>query len=128
MKKEINQNNGDIINNPEEADVIIVKSDSFYIDEEIEKLKKYHHKTVTEKWYIDCISKNEYQSIDEKKDLLSPQEDKDKCHYRSNCWCSYHGSHQLPIKPLYRISGILQLHAKGSYRRGLSGCSTICKG
>ena len=71
MKKVINQNDGDVINNPEEAEVIIVKSDSIYVDEELEKLKKYHFKTVTEKWFTNCISKNEYQSIDEKKDLLN---------------------------------------------------------
>ena len=71
MKKVIKQKDGDIINNPEEADVIIVKSNSIYVDEEIEKLKKYHNKTVTEKWYTYCISNNEYKQIDEKKDLLN---------------------------------------------------------
>lgn len=71
MKKTINQKEGELINNAEESDVIIVKSNSGYIDEEIEKLKKYHYKTVTEKWYNICISKNEFKSIDIKKDLLN---------------------------------------------------------
>ena len=71
MEKEIKLKNGELIYNPEEADVIIVKSDSMYIDEEINKLKKYHHKTVTEKWYISCIAKNEYKKIDEKEDSLN---------------------------------------------------------
>ena len=71
MKKKIKQKDGDIVNNPEEADVIIVNSDSIYIDEEIEKFKKYHNKTVTKNWYTYCLTKNEYKSIDEKKDLLN---------------------------------------------------------
>ena len=71
MKKIIRQKEGELINNAEESDVIIVKSNSGYIDEEIEKLKKYHNKTVSEKWYNTCISKNEYKSIDIKKDLLN---------------------------------------------------------
>ncbi len=71
MKKIIRQKEGELINNAEESDVIIVKSNSGYIDEEIEKLKKYHNKTVSEKWYNTCISKNEYKYIDIKKDLLN---------------------------------------------------------
>ena len=73
MKKSIKQKNGEIINNADEADVIIVKSNSGFIDEEIDKLKKYQNKTVTENWYISCITNNEFKSIDEKKDLLNLQ-------------------------------------------------------
>lgn len=73
MKKLIKQRNGEIINNADEADVIIVKSNSGYIDEEIDKLKKYQNKTVTENWYLSCIATNEFKSIDEKKDLLNLQ-------------------------------------------------------
>jgi len=50
---------------------IIVKSDSGFIDEEIEKLEKYEKKIVTEKWYNNCIKKNEYKPIDEKEDLIN---------------------------------------------------------
>jgi len=71
MKMQISQKDGEIFNNAEEADIIIVKSDSGYIDEEIEKLKKYHNKTVTEKWYDNCIAKNEYKQIDQNEDLLN---------------------------------------------------------
>ena len=71
MKFQISQKDGEIFNNADEADIIIVKSDSGYVDEEIEKLKKYHHKTVTEKWYEKCLTKNEYKKIDENEDLLN---------------------------------------------------------
>ena len=71
MKLQISQKDGEIFNNADEADIIIVKSDSGYVDEEIEKLKKYHHKTVTEKWYEKCLTKNEYKKIDENEDLLN---------------------------------------------------------
>ena len=71
MKMQISQKDGEIFNNAEEADIIIVKSDSGYIDEEIEKLKKYHNKTVTEKWYDNCIAKNEFKQIDQNEDLLN---------------------------------------------------------
>ena len=71
MEKEIKIKNGEIINNVDEADVIIVNSNCMFIDEEINKLKKYHHKTVTEKWYIGCIAKNEFKKIDEKEDSLN---------------------------------------------------------
>ena len=71
MKFQISQKDGEIFNNADEADIIIVKSDSGYVDEEIEKLKKFHHKTVTEKWYEKCLTKNEYKKIDENEDLLN---------------------------------------------------------
>ena len=71
MKNTIKQKDGEININADEADVIIAKSNSGYIDEEINKLKKYHNKTVSEKWFNKCISKNEYKVIDEKKDLLN---------------------------------------------------------
>lgn len=71
MKVQISQKDGEIFIKPDEADIIIVKSDSGYIDEEIEKLKKYHHKTVTEKWYDKCIEKIEYKKFVENEDLLN---------------------------------------------------------
>ena len=71
MKNIIKQKNGDTCINGDEADVIIVKSNSGYIDEEIKNLKKYHNKTVSEKWFDTCVAKNEYKVIDEKKDLLN---------------------------------------------------------
>ena len=71
MKTQIKEKDGEVYTDPDEADLIIVKSDSGYIDEEIEKLEKYESKIVTEKWYYNCISKNEYKPIDEKEDLLN---------------------------------------------------------
>ena len=71
MKKIINQKEGEYINSADEADIIVVKNNSGYIDEEIEKLKKYHNKTVSEKWFNKCLEKNEFKSIDVKKDLIN---------------------------------------------------------
>ena len=71
MKIIIKEKNGETINSAEDADIIIVKSNSGYIDEEIEKLKKYHNKTVSEEWYNSCLERNEYKPIDDKKDLLN---------------------------------------------------------
>ena len=71
MKIIIKEKNGDTINSAEDADIIIVKSNSGYIDEEIEKLKKYHNKTVSEEWYNSCLERNEYKPIDDKKYLLN---------------------------------------------------------
>lgn len=71
MKIIIKEKNGETINSAEDADIIIVKSNSGYIDEEIEKLKKYHNKTVSEEWYNSCLERNEYKPIDDKKYLLN---------------------------------------------------------
>ena len=48
MNKTINQRGGSITNNMSDSDVIIIKSNSAYIDEEIEKFKKYRNKLITE--------------------------------------------------------------------------------
>jgi len=71
MKEQINQKDGKVFTNPDDADIIIVKSDSGYIDEEIEKMEKYKSKIVAQKWYYNCITKNEYKPIDEKEVLLN---------------------------------------------------------
>ena len=71
MSKTINQKGGNISNNISDSDVIIIKSDSAYIDEEIEKFKKYSNRLVTENWYNSCLEKDEFQSIDENKDLFN---------------------------------------------------------
>ena len=71
MKQIINQKEGEIISSADEADIIVMKSNSTYIDEEIEKLKKYHNKIVSEKWYNKCLEKNEFRAIDLKKDLFN---------------------------------------------------------
>ena len=71
MKIKINQNNGEVCNDPDEADIIIVKSDSIYIDKDIENLQKYQSRTVTEKWYNNCITENKYKTIDVKEDLFN---------------------------------------------------------
>ena len=71
MKKIIIQKEGEYINSADEADIIVVKNNSGYLDEEIEKLKKYHNKTVGEKWFNKCIEKNEFKPIDVKKDLIN---------------------------------------------------------
>ena len=70
MKKIISQKEGFMSNNANEADVIIVKSNSGYVKEEVEKFKKYHNKLVTENWFNSCLEKNEFLNIDEK-DLLN---------------------------------------------------------
>ena len=66
MNKTINQKGGNIVNNISDSDIIIVKSNSIYIDEEIQKFKKYNNKLVTENWYNSCLEKNEFQNIDNK--------------------------------------------------------------
>ena len=71
MKVQIKEKNGEVLDDPDEVEIIIVKSDSGYIDEERQKLEKYESKTVTEKWYYNCITKNKYKPIDEKEDLLN---------------------------------------------------------
>ena len=48
MKEQINQKDGKVFTNPDDADIIIVKSDSGYIDEEIEKMEKYESKIVSQ--------------------------------------------------------------------------------
>ena len=69
MNKTINQKGGNVVNNISDSDVSIIKSNSAYIDEEIEKFKKYSEKLVTENWYNLCLEKNEFQNID--KNLLN---------------------------------------------------------
>ena len=71
MKRIISDKEGYLINNINEADVIVVKSNSGYIEEEIEKFKKYHNKLVSEKWFNSCLEKNEFQIIEKNKDLLN---------------------------------------------------------
>ena len=71
MSKTINQKGGNITNNISDSDIIIMKSSSAYIDEEIEKFKKYSNKLVTENWYNSCLEKNEFQNIDENKDSFN---------------------------------------------------------
>ena len=66
MNKTINQRGGNIVNNISDSDIIIVKSNSIYIDEEIQKFKKYNNKLVSENWYNSCLEKNEFQNIDNK--------------------------------------------------------------
>ena len=66
MNKTINQRGGNIVNNISDSDIIIMKSNSIYIDEEIQKFKKYNNKLVTENWYNSCLEKNEFQNIDNK--------------------------------------------------------------
>ena len=66
MNKTINQKGGNVVNNITDSDVSIIKSNSAYIDEEIEKFKKYSEKLVTENWYNSCLEKNEFQNIDNK--------------------------------------------------------------
>ena len=63
MRVQINQRDGKVFNEPDKADKIIAKSDSIYNEKEIETLVKYESKTVTEKWYINCITKNAYIPI-----------------------------------------------------------------
>ena len=71
MNKTINQRGGSVTNNMSDSDVIIIKSNSAYIDEEIEKFKKYRNKLITENWYNSCLETNEFQNIDENKDLFN---------------------------------------------------------
>jgi hypothetical protein len=71
MKNVINQKEGEATNSVDDADVIVVKSNSTYVDKEIEKLKKYHNKLVSEKWYNKCLEKNEFKQIDLKKDIFN---------------------------------------------------------
>ena len=66
MNKTINQRGGNIVNNISDSDIIIMKSNSIYIDEEIQKFKKYNNKLVSENWYNSCLEKNEFQNIDNK--------------------------------------------------------------
>ena len=70
MNKTINQKGGYLTNNISDSDIIIIKSNSGYIDEEIEKFKKYNHKLVTENWFNSCLEKNEFKNIEENKNLL----------------------------------------------------------
>ena len=71
MKVQINEKNGEVLTDPDKADIIIAKSNTEYIDKDLENLEKYQSKIVTEKWYYNCITKNEYHPIDEKKDLFN---------------------------------------------------------
>ena len=71
MNKTINQKGGYLTNNISDSDIIIIKSNSGYIDEEIEKFKKYNHKLVTENWFNSCLEKNEFKNIEENKNLLN---------------------------------------------------------
>ena len=71
MCKIISQKGGHLINNINESDVIVIKSNSGYIDEELDKFKKYNNKLVTDNWFNDCVSKNEFKNIEENKDLLN---------------------------------------------------------
>ena len=71
MNKQISQKDGKVFDDPDEANLIIVKSELVYIDKDLENLEKYESKIVTEKWYYSCISKNEYIPIDENQDLLN---------------------------------------------------------
>ena len=71
MSKTVNQKGGYITKNISDSDIIIVKSSSGYIEEDILKFKKYNHKLVTDNWYNTCLEKNEFQNIDESKDLLN---------------------------------------------------------
>ena len=71
MCKIISQKGGHLTNNVSESDVIVIKSNSGYIDEELEKFKKYNNKLVTDNWFNNCVSKNEFKNIEENKDLLN---------------------------------------------------------
>ena len=71
MNKAINQRGGSITNNMSDADVIIIKSNSVFTNEETERLKKYRNKLITENWYNSCLEKNEFQNIEENKDLFN---------------------------------------------------------
>lgn len=71
MSRLIKQNGGYTVNNAKESDYIIIQSNSGYVKEEIDKFKIYHKKLVTENWFNFCIEKNEFQVIDENKDLLN---------------------------------------------------------
>ena len=58
MNKTINQRGGSITNNMSDADLIIIKSNSAFTNEETERLKKYRNKLITENWYNSCVEKN----------------------------------------------------------------------
>ena len=71
MSKIIPDRGGHLTDKINESDVIIIKNNSGFIDEEIEKFKKYNNKLVTENWFNECVSKNEFKNIEENKDLLN---------------------------------------------------------
>ena len=71
MSKITSERGGHITEKINESDAIIIKSNSGYIDEELEKFKKYNNKLVTENWFNECISKNEFKIIEGNKDLLN---------------------------------------------------------
>ena len=71
MSKIISDRGGHLTDKINESDVIIIKNNSGFIDEEIEKFKKYNNKLVTENWFNECVSKNEFKNIEENKDLLN---------------------------------------------------------
>ena len=71
MSKIISERGGHITEKMNESDVIIIQSNSGIIHEDLDKFKKYNNKLVTENWFNDCVSKNEFKSIEENKDLLN---------------------------------------------------------
>ena len=71
MSKIISERGGHITEKMNESDVIIIQSNSGIIHEDLDKFKKYNNKLVTENWFNDCVSKNEFKNIEENKDLLN---------------------------------------------------------
>ena len=71
MSKIISERGGHITEKMNESDVIIIQSNSGIIHEDLDKFKKYNNRLVTENWFNDCVSKNEFKSIEENKDLLN---------------------------------------------------------
>lgn len=67
MREKVEKNGGGVVESVEEAEVIIIKDDLAFIEEEIEKLKKYEGKMASEKWFKECVSGGKYKNYSQYK-------------------------------------------------------------